>query len=320
MKENMGGFIARLFIACLIGVGCLALLFVLTSIDGGVGFFSKITKSDGIAVNSVAVNRLEISMQENAYTKLIVGDSTANGIFSSMQEYNDTYYIATTNRGSTLKGYFCILQLFQEAHPSMTDVYVIIRPQTLRAIMNTKDSYTSIILPLYKTQNIDLFNDEDREELDDLFGKTFIDGVGAEICARSALARKLYLNALYSQNEMGVETRECFSPLTLRTIQEMKKFCKEHDIKMHFISAPLLLESGEYDFSLGDDLASEFQIEDIWNQMRTSVTYYSKECFSDNYHLSREYINENREEIIERMVEKLDANDLDDLVYSINDK
>lgn len=315
MKENLVGFLARLAIVCFIGMGCLSLLIVLTTVDGGKGIFSQMTKSNDITVNVLVIKRLEVAAQKNTYTKLIVGDSVADGIFSSLQELNDVYYISTTNRGSTMKGYFCELQLFQASHPAMTDVYVIIRPQTLRAIMNTKDSYTSILLPLYKTDNMDLLNDKDREELDALFGKTFIDGIGAEICSKSALARKVYLNVLYSRNEMGVEAKECFSELTLRTILEMKDFCKEHDIEMHFISAPLLLEGGEYDFSIGDEMASQYQIEDIWERMKASVTYYPEECFRDKYHLSNEYLEENRGEVIEKMIEKLDKNELAELSY-----
>lgn len=303
----------KIFLAGLIAFMTFSSLLFLTSINGGQGIVSRLLKCDDLVAHQGSIYSLRLVQERNGYTKLIVGDSVGAGILNSLQGINDEYCLASSNRGLTMKGYYYLLELFYETHPKMTDVYVIIRPQTMRVAINTQDSYTCLIMPLYQTGNIDLIQDCDRIEINELFGETFVSGLGAKLVNWSALSRKIYLNKLYEHKPMTTGVRECFSPMALDTILEMRQFCKDKNINLHFISAPLILEDGEYDFSRGDELAEKYHIEDIWEQMKETITYYPRECFRDAIHLSAEFLEENRDLVIEGWVEK--SSELEDFVY-----
>lgn len=254
----------------------------------------------------------KVSVKDNT-TSLILGDSVCFRMFSELQDYNPNFCIAGSNRAITLSGQYILLNLYLEAHPDATDVYLILLEDSLITTYETGYGYQYAVMPFLMTDTLDLLDKETITQLKRTYGHFMISQDSAQFINDSPFGKKLYLNLI---NKIAPVSSEYEIPdVVERYLVKMVTLCEENDVSLHLLASPLADTPERREIeplmtSLYEDSVLYSYFPDYFNQLE----YYPSEYFSDGVHpdVDRALLNE----MIEQMEQNADC--MYDLVLDPN--
>lgn len=264
--------------------------------------------------------------EENAYTKLIIGDSVCNQLFNDLQEYNDEYCIVGNNRGLTMAGEYLLFDEFLKSHEVVTDVYVIVGLDALMSEIDITYGYQYVVVPFSRIGALANLEDETLEQMSDTFGAWALQPMVAEVIGDSSVGRKLYLNHLKQQAAEKKETEDAvtdsaeytLSDTAITYLEKMYQVCQEHGISLHLLPTPL--SDNGYRHKQAQSLEEEFKrigFDKYFPEFFSMIPYYPEEMFSDGVHFGGEY---DSQEVFNDMIQKhyLDAGYVEGLSLDFN--
>lgn len=270
----MKKLLARL---CLIAV-TIALLFVLliwlSMQSFSKAFINRLTKSEDYANQLMASGEVEemikMARSKDESTKLIIGDSVCNSLFGELREKNPQYSILCCNKGVTMAGQYVLAHEYLESHENVTDVYLMVITNSMITGFDTDFGYQYAVMPLIKTDTITLLDEDTQKTMRNLYYAPFVSKRGVSLIEKSALVKKLYLNALkkWKPNPYALD----FPQVTTKYIMKIKELCEQKGVTMHFVSLPVA------------DIPARREIEKTLQQRyEESVLYESFPHFYDNF-------------------------------------
>lgn len=219
-------------------------------------------------------------------TKLILGDSVCKQLFEGLQEENGDICIAGSNAALTLAGQYILLHEYVENHTEATDVYLVLLPGSLEASFNTTWGYQYSVMPFVETETISLLDANTLEAMEEVYGELFMKKAVVEWIDKSAINRKLYLNALASQKE-GYHQEKRFE-IAEQYIKKMYELCEEKGISLHLYPCPV----SEKNIESTEDFKDAFKSTWLYQQFpdyTDHILYYPEEQSADGVHFAGEF-------------------------------
>ena len=262
------------------------------------GLLAELTRSTdyGAGYNQGAseiIPTIEKVQKEDAYTKLLIGDSVCFRLFSELQDLNTQYLIAGTNRGVTMSGQYILVEEFLKHHPQATDVYLSVIEDSLITDYETGYGYQYGVMPFAETDTLKLLDPETRKQMAHVYGGLFSKERIVWLIEDSPLNKKLYYNLLDKLNP--TYSKLTFPDVTIRYLVKMKTLCEENGVQFHLLAEPL--KDIEQRHEIEKTLRAEYEkteLADCFPDYFDQITYYPEERFSDNVHPvgTREELNE----------------------------
>lgn len=283
----MKKLIMKLCLVLCLTAGMFALLVWLSMQDFSAGFINRITKSEDYAQQLMASGEVEYMINkaraQDDSTKLIIGDSVCNSLFGELQEKNPQYSMLCSNKGVTLAGQYILAHEYLENHQNVTDVYLMLITNSMITGFDTDFGYQYAVMPFVKTDTISLLEEDTVKTMKSLYYAPFVTKQGVSLIERSAMVKKLYLNALkkYKPNPYNLE----FPKVTTDYIVKMKKLCDEKGVTMHFFTLPVadIPERHEIEKTL-QERYEESVLYELFPGYYDGYLYYPDEDFSDGMH------------------------------------
>lgn len=282
----------RSFLFVLILFFLVAGLFVLSATSFAKNFFSTITGSgENLYYGYYAtIPTIEQVQEENQYTKLIVGDSVCNQLFNRLQEYNDEYCIAGSNRAIGVSGQYILIREFLDAHPDATDVYLMLRPLSLDAQFDTQTGYMYAVAPFVATGTFQL-EDATIKEVKQTYGAYSIWPIVTEVLVNSPMAAKAYLNNLTENHYVDTYGEKRVTEISYQYLVKIMELCEENDVKIHMIAMPMAdLEPNHLQVEEVDTYLKNGDVCETVSGFCDTLIYYPGEYFWDGQHLDSEKI------------------------------
>ena len=127
---------------------------------------------------------------------LILGDSVCHQLFDGLKENTAGISIAGSNAAITTAGQYILAKNYIEAHPDATDLYLFMRPASLTQSFDTEYGYQYAVMPFAETGLIGMLDDDTLKQMEEVYGKVFMNPTVVRMIDLSGPNRKLYLNLL----------------------------------------------------------------------------------------------------------------------------
>lgn len=225
----------------------------------------------------------------NNYTKLILGDSVCHQMFTDLQDYNDDICILGSNAAITMIGQYILMREFLDNHDEVSDIWLIIIPSSLSSYIDTYYGYQYIVMPNVEKGTLALLDQPTTKQLENVYGKIFLNPSVVHFLDRSAPSRKVYLNLLSKHGE-GYGNAP-MSPVSIEYIDKMINLCSEHNVRLHLLSGPV--SNARKD--IYQDIVTEFKATGLDQQFPNysrDIMYYPDIQFRDGIHLGGDYANQ----------------------------
>ena len=239
---------------------------------------------------------------QDSTTKLIIGDSVCHQMFSGLQECNKDVSIAATNGAITMAGQYILVKEYLDNHTNVTDIFLMILPQSIERTYDTKWGYQYAVMPFVETDTIGDLDDDTIEMIRSVYGSFFLRPAVVEAVDRSGINRKMYLNIIkkYSSGHVLDNKFE----IADRYVTKIDELCKENGVAFHLLPCPVTEEKKDYVAGLADEFALS-KMRSINSEFMNEIYYYPAERSSDGSHFAGEYANQVcYNEIIRLMYEK----------------
>ena len=232
---------------------------------------------------------LEKVSEKNNCSKLILGDSVCCQMFSGLQWCNDDICIAGTNGAVTMAGQYILLTKFLENHEKVTDVWLVVLPNSLQVYVNKYVGYQYVVMPFVESDTFKLLDNNTQCAIANSFGRYALNPKFVSFLDKSVLARKIYLN--YIMNNYREPDEEWpISSIATNYLGKMKKLCDEKGAKLHLLPAPLPDNQQSVEFV--DLFKAEFinsEIGRLFPEYLDVISFYPAEQFVDGAHFGGEY-------------------------------
>ncbi|MGN1187890.1 MAG: hypothetical protein ACI4R6_05305, partial [Lachnospiraceae bacterium] len=246
---------------------------------------------------------LDLAEQKNDYTKVIIGDSVARLIFSPdyQSETDEVCYLAT-NQAITVLGNYILLSRYLENNPQTEEVIYIVRPQSLANPLWYNFSFQYFIVPFYNDTYKKYIDEDTRSYIENRFGKMYAtNNIVKSFVENNPYYLDVYLNNVLEQ-QLEVRDEKHLSDLSIKYLPMMKKLCESNGVSFTVLAAPLADTEENHDWSEFATQIAENGLSDILGEYLDGIEYYDESCFSDEAHFTDEYLEENRQEIIEHLL------------------
>lgn len=294
----MGKLIGKT-LAFLLGVLALIALIIVLSTSNSVfdDFFSLITCSGEYTSKeeTLKIDTIERAKEtDNSYEKIIVGDSVSYFMFTPLQEYNDVYFIGSTNRPFTMAGQYVVISEFLKSHPEAKEAYLFFSKDSWESVIDPQNGYQNTVVPFVKAGVLDDLDQVTRDEMNKTFSGFLMKPAIVELYYRSMMNHKLVLNSIIAYHEeilgedcssLYEKTEGRLSPLSELYLQKTIDLCKEKGVTFHIVHNPLAdteIKHNELEEEKRDFERSPFMYlsDDYFN----SVIFYPEEQFADGVH------------------------------------
>ena len=247
---------------------------------------------------------LDMAQEANEYTRVIIGDSVARLIFAPdyQEETKETCYLAT-NQAITVLGNYILLSRYLENNPQTKEVVYIVRPQSLANPLWFNYSFQYFIVPFYNDEYKDYIDADTREYIEERFGKMYAaNGLVKSFIENNAYYLDVYLNNILEQ-QLEERDEKHLSALAVKYLPLMEELCARYGAAFKVMAAPLPDTPQNRDWS---GFAAQIEAEGLTallGDYLAGIDYYDEAYFSDEAHFTKEYLDANRQEIIERLFE-----------------
>ena len=252
------------------------------------------TASEDFMTDSGMLPYFERARETDNSTKLIIGDSIANQLFSALQENNPDTDILTTNAALMITGQYLLAEEYLQSHPDATDIYLVIHPLPLTRTFDMEWGYRYAVMTYVETNTIHLLDQNTLETIADVYGKFFMQKEIVNLIEDSPVCRKLYLSYISIHREDYVQQ----SPFEIadQYVKKLYDLCLERHVTLHIYPSPV----SEYFKDQVMDLAKEYP--NTWMSTQfpayfDQILFYPDEWSEDMSHFSgihsqRENLNE----------------------------
>lgn len=247
---------------------------------------------------------VETVSSPSEYKKLIIGDSVCRQLFNPFQKYNNVYCTVGSNQAITMIGQYLLIKEFLENHEQTTDVYLVLCSIEGSGLDHGVYTYQYLVAPFTEAGLLEDVLPKTKGELDEKFGKLFMEPDVIQFIDASPLAKKLFLNSLNNKDYDN-------TTMSFEYLQLIHDLCMERGAKLHLLHNPMKESSyediqvqKENDLSACKNEDMRAYIEEYYG----SVTSYSDEYFADGIHFGPEYKSEEQlAGYIRGMIEKTDG-------------
>lgn len=267
-------------------------------------FYYKLGKHTRLSAFEV-YDAIDISGTETGCTTLILGDSVGRQFFNpEYQEESETCCYLATNQAITAAGNYILFRRFLENNPDTNRVYYVLRPDSLKSGVNFVYTYSYFVTPLFNESYNIYLHPETVEGIEEVFGK---------VCAERAFPKwmmakypkilEMYNNtcsSLWQIRHQGDAPKQV-PDMSITYLADMKQICDEHGIELHLVCVPLP-EGYAFDFESLEREMDAAGLETLYEEYTSDVQYVERGAFVDGIHLTKEYMDENREKYIRNMV------------------
>lgn len=260
--------------------------------------YYQLTKDSRIVAFEV-YDALDLAEKNTGYTKLVLGDSVARQIFppSHQDRYDDVCFLAT-NQAIMTTGNYILLERFMENNPQLTEVYYIVRPDSLMSQINFHYTFSYFITPMYEEPFVQYLDEKTRERFEYTFGKEFIESS----YVKWLFAKYPKLLDIYHDNrqiilQMPWKKSDSFEEnMAVLYIQQMKEACESRHITFHLLSPPLPESFSFYSQQMQSTFAL-FGNDEMYHEYENSMLYFEDRNFQDGIHMDNLFLNGIREEL-----------------------
>lgn len=288
-------------------------------------YFGKITNSSEYSRDEVnggpaeIIPSIEMVQKNDQYTKLVIGDSVCCGVFNGLRGHNSDYLMLGTNQAITLTGQYLLAEQFVEYHKDATDIYLIIVESSFGRDFDMKYGYQYAVMPFVETNLFGKLDKETIKSAEESYGKIFLNKRAVEVIDYSEMNRKIYLNLLYEYGKEPCNEQQFVSDNAIRNLLNLEKLCKDNNVTLHVLPAPMPDTAGMQDVLLKQKQELEkYDIKEITEKYYASVTLYPEEYFPDGTHPGGDY--GTREELNKMILDlKEKSGELEGLILGAED-
>lgn len=294
----MNKLIRKLLCILFLSIGIISILATLSTVPALSSIMNMLTNSgnyqDMGSVETLAL--FHKSQSSNTTHKLILGDSVANQIYEYRD--NEEYSVLTGNYAMTFMWQYIFAKNYLEANPQTTDVYLCTIADGFEQSFDTSLSYSYVVIPLAKSNNLEVLDEKHHKMLTDIFGSVFINKKAASFIGNSGLNSKLYLNAIKSfyetfptQKDKVEKTNNRDFSLAETYILKINELCKEKNINFHLLPNPKkdTPEIREYVKQL-ETKYRQSPLYSINPDYFEQIIFYPEDLFKDEFHFKDEYL------------------------------
>lgn len=247
---------------------------------------ASLTASEDFMAGSGMLPYYERARETDGSTKLIIGDSIANQLFSALQESNPETDILTTNAALMITGQYLLAEEYLKNHPNATDIYLVMHPLSLTRTFDTEWSYRYAFMTYVETGTINSLDQNTLEAMEDVYGAIFMQKEIVNLIEDSPVCRKLCLSYISTHKEDYVQ--QSSFEITDQYIRKLYDLCMEYHVTLHVYPSPV----SEYHKDLVLGLREEYQ--NTWMSVQFSeyfdqILFYPEEWSEDMSHFSGEY-------------------------------
>ena len=293
MHSDLIKFIAGLLVLIVLVIATLGGYFAVQYIKG---------KNSPSSFGPELYYALDLAEQKNDYTKVIIGDSVARLIFAPdyQSETDEVCYLAT-NQAITVLGNYILLSRYLENNPQTEEVIYIVRPQSLANPLWYNFSFQYFIVPFYNDTYKKYIDEDTRSYIENRFGKMYAtNDIVKSFIENNAYYLDVYLNNVLEQ-QLEVRDEKHLSELAIKYLPLMKGLCESNGVSFTVLAAPLPDTEENHEWSEFAVQIEESGLADILGNYLEGIEYYDESCFSDEAHFTEEYLEENRQEIIQNL-------------------
>lgn len=245
---------------------------------------------------------LDLAEKKTEYTKVIIGDSVARLIFApDYQEETDTTCYLATNQAITVLGNYILLSRYLENNPQTEEVYYIVRPQSLANPLWFNFSFQYFIVPFYNDTYKQYIDDDTRKYIEDRFGKLYAtNDIVKSFIENNAYYMDVYLNNVLEQ-QLEVRDEKHLSDLTIKYLPKIKELCDSHGVKLKVLAAPLPDTQDNHEWADFEKQIEDNGLTGLLGDYIDGIDYYPESAFGDEAHFTQEYLDSERENIIEKL-------------------
>lgn len=244
------------------------------------------TNSEDFMAGSGLLSHFTRAKEANGSTRLIIGDSIANQLFSGLQSNNPNTDILTTNAALMITGQYLLAEEYINSHPDATDIFLVIHPLPLTRTFDTEWGYRYAVMTYVETDTIDYLDENTIDAMASVYGAFFMKKNIVSLIENSPVCRKLYLSYIDINREDYVQE----SPFEIadQYVKKLYDLCLENQVELHVYPSPV----SEYFKNQVMELSEEYgntwmstKFPDYFNQ----IMFYPDAWSEDLSHFSGEY-------------------------------
>lgn len=296
MRENRAGFV-KFIVSVVVFV-----LLVGVSLGGYFAVQYVRGKNSPSSFGPELYYALDLAEEKTEYTKVIIGDSVARLIFApDYQEETDEVCYLATNQAITVLGNYILLNRYLENNPQTEEVYYIVRPQSLANPLWFNFSFQYFIVPFYNDTYKQYIDEDTRQYIEDRFGKLYAtNDIVKSFIENNAYYMDVYLNNVLEQ-QLEVRDEKHLSDLTIKYLPKIKELCDCHGVKLKVLAAPLPDTQDNHEWADFEKQIEDNGLTGLLGDYIDGIDYYPESAFGDEAHFTQEYLDSERENIIEKL-------------------
>lgn len=217
---------------------------------------------------------------------VILGDSVCKQMFDGLQKYNPDFCMMGSNAAIAMSGQYILAVEYLNNHPTATDMYLYVLPNSLLSTFDTGWGYQYTVMPFVLTDTINLLEADTIKDMESVYGSKFMEKKVVECIDKSALNRKIYLNLLA---EHGT-TYQQNSPFELadKYIKKIYDLCNEKGVQLHLSPCPVVESRKEAMESLSKEYEKTW-LYTVFPDYFHEILYYPDIEARDGVHFGGEY-------------------------------
>jgi len=222
-------------------------------------------------------------------TKLIIGDSVCHQMFNDLQEYNNDISIVGSNAAITMTGQYILAEEYIKNHAHITDIYLIVLPDSLARTFDTSFGYQYAVMPFVETETLSLLDSNTIRQMESVYGKFFMKPPIVNAIDKSGINRKLYLNLLRDYRN-GYQPKNRFE-IAEQYIGKIYELCEKNHIDLHLYAGPVSDTKTKSIESMKEEYKAT-ALYDYFPDYLENIHYYPDEQFRDGVHFGGDYENQ----------------------------
>lgn len=244
------------------------------------------TNSEDFMTGSGMLTHFTRARDTNGSTRLIIGDSIANQLFSDLQANNPKTDILTTNAALMITGQYLLAEEYIKNHPDATDIFLVIHPLPLTRTFDTEWGYRYAAMTYVETDTIDYLDENTIDAMASVYGAFFMQKNIVSLIEDSPVCRKLYLSYININSEDYIQE----SPFEIadQYVKKLYDLCSENQVELHVYPSPVSEYYKNQVMELSEDYGNTWmstKFPDYFNQ----IMFYPDAWSEDLSHFSGEY-------------------------------
>lgn len=273
------------FFVLIIFVFCVCFVFLSTR-GSSREIIARLTDSEEFMEGSGMLPYFERVRAEDGTTKLVIGESICDQMFTRLQEYNPDVSFQASNAAFLITGQYLLTEEYLKSHPDTTDVFLVMHPSPLTRSFDTEWGYRYGVMTYVAADVLDRLDENTIDAMAGVYGSFFMKKEAVRFLEDSPLAQKIYLSYLYNNRENYVQS----TPFEIsdQYVKKMYDLCGEYGAELHLYSSPV----SEYFRGIVEELElsyGETWMSSVYPDYFNDIMYYPNEWSRDMSHFGGEY-------------------------------